>query len=191
MNKHSQLLSFLSVLALLASFVLVIFVIVPKISQLGSLSEQGNTTQQQIDLLTKKIEAIRQASGVIKSAAQDIDTLQIAIPQQQASEQALAQLSSATGTAGVQLTSVSLDNTEAGYVKVTATVFGPYDKLIVLMGDLEQNLRPVRVDDYNISTSPDSSDITTTLDISFPYIPPVKAGASVTAASTPQGGVNE
>lgn len=180
MKKQSQLTSFLSVLALLGAFILIIFVLVPKIRQLSDLSNQAKAKSEQIELKKQEIAAVRQASALIKSAKQEVQTLQIAVPDKEKTEEALAQLSDATASAGLDLTSIGLHGAQDGYVKVSATVFGPFDKVIALMGNLEKNLRPIRVDDYTVTSSEGSADVSTTLNLSFPYLP--QAVASVSAS---------
>lgn len=192
MKKQSQLISFISVLALLGAFLLIIFVVTPRVRQLWDLSSQAKGKGEQIALKQQEVESVKEASVLVKGAKQEVEMLQIAVPDKEKAEEALAQLSSATAAAGLKMTSVGLHGAQDGFVKISMSVFGPFDKFIGLMGNLESNLRPIKIDDYTVTSSEDSSDVSASLNLLFPYLPQtsptpqVSATASVNSATSNQ-----
>lgn len=169
-NKIPQNLLYLSVLALLASFILVIFVIIPKATTLKSLSNEASSKENQLTAGKDQIASLREAITLIQTAKKDVELLGVAVPAKANAEEALAQISANAQGASVQLKNVTVSGEENGNLKISVSILGKYSDTVLFMKNLETNLRPVTVNDLAISSGTDGSLLISTFNLLFPYL---------------------
>lgn len=169
-QKKSQISTYLSVLALLAAFILVITYIVPKITVLKDLSTQIVAKESELSAGKQKVEDLKKAAGLIKMARSQMETLQIAVPTKEKADEAVAQLSAASSQAGLSIQSITVGTSSGGIATLTVTTEGEFSNTVSFMSAVEQNLRPATFSDFSIASSQTDSVISATFNISIPYI---------------------
>lgn len=191
MKKNSQLVILVVLLALLLSFLGIVFVIVPQISSLKDISNQIAAKQVELSAGRAEVEAVRTAAQLIKSASSDIATLGIAVPNGAKADEALVQVTQAASQAGLTVQNASVgQGDQSGYVAFSVSTEGSYDQTVAFIANLEKSLRPAGIVDYSLSSTEKASVISATFNIKFPYVTQdVAASATVTpTGTTSQGG---
>lgn len=191
MPRNSQLTVLIVLVALLLSFLGIIFVIVPRISTLKTLSDQVAAKQAELDAGRQEVQSLKAAVQLIQSAQKDIETLGIAVPNSPKADEALVQLSQAATQAGLTVKSAAISPSEDQSITFTVSTDGQYNSAVSFIANMEKNLRPVAFIDYTLSATQNSSVISATFNISFPYIEEEET-ATTTATSTEseEGAIN-
>ena len=172
-KKPSQIILLISVFSLLVAILLVIFVIVPKVSELKNVASDVEAKKQELEAGKSKVAATKKAIQTMSSAKRDLDLLGVAIPTQPDPEDALVQVSAAAGKAGVKLSSIAIsqgDTSKGSTLGLTFSALGNFDSTIALIDNLEKCLRPITVNDYAISNSENSGDLGSTFNLKLPYV---------------------
>ncbi len=157
------------------TFFIVILYIVPKTTDLKNLSQRAAAKQSELEVGRQQVAAIRTATQLIKAARADMDTLGVAIPDKEKAEEALQQLSANASSSEITIKSVTAGTGQAetgqsGALTITVSVSGDFSNTIAFIGNLEKNLRPVKVVDYSIVASGVGALTDTTFNLSFPYL---------------------
>lgn len=184
MRKNSQFFILAVLVSLLLSILAIIFIIVPNVSSLKDLSNRVAAKEQELILGREKVQAIKEASNVIKSAQRDIQLLGVAVPEKEKADEALVQVTTAATSAGITVDRVVISPTETNSVNFTVSANGSYTDTITFMANLEKNLRPAKISDYSLSSNSLGSQVNSTFTVSFPYLPEA-ATASATASVSP------
>jgi Tfp pilus assembly protein PilO len=185
-QKKSQIPTYLSVLALLASFVIVIMFVVPKIAVLKDLSNKVALKESELNAGKQKVEDLKKASALIKTARSEMETLQIAVPTKEKVDEAVAQLSAASNQAGLSIQSITIGTPGAGVASLTVTTEGEFSNTVSFMANVEQILRPASFSDFSVASSQTNSLISATFNIAFPFIDEAELLQSDTLANTNQ-----
>jgi len=187
--KLKQTLAAISALALLASILAIIFIVVPKMRDLKSINTKVKAKEQELEAGKAKVAAVKKAAELIKKARKDLETLGVAVPNSEKAEEALLQVSSAAGEAGITVksTTISASNEGQNSLNLAVSTTGHYDSTIKFMENLEKSLRPATTDSFNFSPRPETGDVDATFQISLPYVDEA-AMASATATATAQSG---
>jgi len=167
-SNFLKYLSYFTLLALILTILGVIFMIIPRFESLKDLSTKISAKEAELDLGKKKVTALRTATQLIKTAQTDMDLLGVAIPVGKNAEEALAQLSANASTSGVSIVSTTISDGEAGHVSIALTLSGDFDGTYSFISNLEKNLRPVTIADYNMIEA--EGNIDSTLNLLFPYV---------------------
>lgn len=188
MKKNSQFFILIVLLCLLLSLLAVIFLIVPHVSTLKNLSQKVAAKEQELTLGREKVQAIRNASILIKSAQRDIQLLGVAIPEKEKADEALVQVTSAASSAGISVQSAVISPSVNSAVSLTVSASGSYENTVSFIANLEKNLRPVKISDYSLASS-SSGQISSTFTISFPYLS-AQPSPTATTGTTPTDSQN-
>ena len=167
----SSILQLGAVLALLASFIIVITYLVPQISSIKDGSNRAAAKEQELEAGKKKIQTIKTAVQLIASAKKDIETLGISMPAKAKAEEAVVQVASAASQAGAAVKSITVGDTKGGKVLLSFSTEGKFDQYTTFLDNLEKNLRPMKISDYNMTLNQnDQSLVDSTFNIEFPYV---------------------
>jgi len=189
--KLKQTLAAISALALLASILAIIFIIVPKMKDLKSINTQVKAKEQELEAGKAKVAAIKNAAALIKKARKDLETLGIAVPDQERAEEALLQVTSAAGKAEITVKSMTMSaGGEGNLLSVAVSTSGRYDNTIRFMENLEKSLRPAATTSFNFAPKVGTGDVDATFQIVLPYVNEA-ALASATATATAQSGKSD
>jgi len=189
--KLKQTLAAISALALLASILAVIFIIVPKMRDLKSINTQVKTKEQELEAGKAKVAAIKKAAELIRKARKDLETLGIAVPNKEKGEEALLQVASAAGKAEITVKSatISAGGEGRGLLSLAVSTSGRYDNTIRFMENLEKSLRPATVSSFNFSPKQGSADVDATFQIALPFVDEtVLSSPTATASGSAQSG---
>lgn len=186
--QKNQSLIYISVLALLIAFILVIIFIVPKIATLKDLSTQVAKKEDELNAGKQKVEDLKRAAALIKTARSEVETMQIAVPTKEKMDEAVAQLSAAATQAGLSIQSVTIGTPSKGMANLTVTTEGEFSNTVSFMSNIEQNLRPATFSDFSLASSQANSLISATFNLSFPFI---DESATPTPTATTNGNQTE
>ena len=170
MEKKPQLLIIIVLLALLASFLGIVFVIVPNISKLKDISDRVAAKEQKLEVGRTEVASIKEAAQLINSAQRDIELLGVAIPDGPKTDEAIVQISQAAAQSGLKIKNAAISEGAAGYITISFSTAGSYQDTVSFISNLEKNLRPVKVADYTISGADSGNLVSATFDIAFPFI---------------------
>lgn len=169
-------------MALLVAIGAVAFVIVPQLSSLRDTSNQVLAKDNELKAGQDKVAAIKQSAQLIVAAKKDIDLLGVALPVQENADEALAEAASAASDAGLTVKSISVGEAKEDRVTLAVTTTGNYAQVDKYLQNLQNNLRPVVVDNYNMSAdSSGNGALSASFSLSFPYI--AQAAATTTAST--------
>lgn len=175
----------LAVLSLLVGILVVIFFIVPQVSQIKDYSGQINQKEIELQSGQDQVQAIKEYALVLKTAKSDVEKLGVSIPTEEKADEAVLQVASAASSAGISMNSVSVSSTTTGTTNVTSeasasqtgtltlsvSTSGGYDATLGFIKNLEKNLRPVTLSNLSIAGDAEGgSDVAATFSLSFPYI---------------------
>jgi len=182
MNKSAskQRMILLSVVALLLSFLIIIFFTVARISDLKTLSTEAKAKEAELEAGIAQVQSVRNATQLIKVAKGDMQTLGIAIPDQEKGEEALAQLGANAASSGLEIKSIAIGGGDASNLGISVATTGSFDQTMTFLANLEKNLRPVKVKNYTFAAVEDSSSVDASFALLFPNLP--------SEASTGSGG---
>ena len=183
MQKNSQLFVLLVLVAFLLSFLGIVFFIVPRISSLKDLSNQVAAKDAELKAGIAEVQAIKAAVQLVASAQQSIQTLGIAVPEQARADEATVQISAAASKASISISSVTVASAENGYVNLTVSTVGSFDSTAAFISNLQNNLRPIKVIDFSIASGAEGSQLNSTFNLGFPYLPEVTTTSAETANS--------
>ncbi|MCX6809943.1 MAG: hypothetical protein NTZ65_04345 [Candidatus Berkelbacteria bacterium] len=186
-KKPSQIILLSSVFALMVGVLLVIFVIVPKVQELKTVASNVEAKKQELEAGQNKVAATKKAIQTMSAAKRDLDLLGVAIPNQPDPEDALVQISAASGKAGLKLSSIAIaqsDSTKGSSLGLTFSTLGNFDSTLALFDNLEKGLRPIVIKDYAISNSENSGDLSATFNLTLPYIIDESKAKAAAAAQT-------
>lgn len=192
MEKNNQTLNVAAVLSLLLGFLMFIFVILPKIQNIKQVSADIATKQSELKAGQEKVAALRQAVQLMTSAKKDLEILGVAIPASENAEEAFAQLAANSSASGLEIKSTGVSTGEAdsgGNLTLTITLSGKFENFKTFLENLEKNLRPVKITDYNMAYNAETTNIDTTFNLSFPYIAQEKAVTEEGNTETEEGGL--
>ena len=193
-NKNKdQTATLLAILALLVAIAVVVFVIVPQLSSLRATSNQVLAKESELTAGQEKVATIKKSAQLIAAAKKDIELLGVALPAQEKTDEAVAQAASAATDAGLTVKSISVGESKNGEVAFSITTSGNYAQIDKYLQNLKSNMRPVAVNDYNISADSNGS-LSASFSLAFPYVAKVEATATATAsasAETTGGTTNE
>lgn len=183
--------SALAVLAMLVAIIVVIFFIVPRVSAIRDLSNQVAQRESELKSGQAKVEAVKQFAMILKTAKNDIDKLGVSIPTEERADEALLQAASAASSAGVGISSVAIaasseqvqnetaqsgsgdqaqSTVKSGVLTLTISARGSYSAMLDYIKKLEENIRPVTIQNLSIASSADSSDVDGTFTLHFPFV---------------------
>lgn len=182
-TPKNQSLLLISVLALLASIVIVIVYVVPKITALKDLSNNVAIKQQELQDGKNKVEALKKATAIIKVARFEMETLGISIPAKENADEAVSQIADAAGKAGLDVESINSSSSQEGSLALVVTSSGSFGNVTGFIENIEKNLRPVRITDYTVASSGDGK-VDATINLSVPFL----AQNNTDATSTTEGG---
>jgi len=168
--KKGQGMLLISVVALLASFIIVISYLVPKISSLKDLANQVALKEQELETGKAKVEALKKATAIIKVARSEIETLGIAVPSKERADEAVAQIAKIAGDSGLNLQSVNAGAPGGGFINVTVSCEGSFPSVQTFLEKIEKNLRPVKVVDYTVASASGGASVSSTFNFSMPYV---------------------
>ncbi len=168
----------ISVLALLVSLGIVIFLVVPRVSEMKELSNSIAAKEAELEIGKNKVSALRNAVQLIKTARRDMEILGVALPPNKDIAEALVQTNANASNAGVVIQTISVGEGGAGNISVSATVSGSYEQVMGFLSNTEKNLRPMQVSDYSLVSSEGA--INATFNFLFPYL--------TLETESPQGG---
>jgi Tfp pilus assembly protein PilO len=178
MDKRSnqQKIMIVAAISLLVAFLLIIFYIVPSISDLKDKATTIASKKQEHDLGVQKVQAIRSATQAIALAKKQVSLIGVAIPEKQNAEEAVLQISTASKDASVTVKGISVGDSEvagkatAGSLGISVSVTGEYANIVKLTKALEKNLRPVNISNISVSVGNTSSEVSAKFDLNFPYL---------------------
>jgi len=186
-KKTSQALILVTVLLFIISIFLVIFVIVPKFSQIQSLNNDVKSKKEELTLGLAKIDAINNAQSIIKNSVADLALLNVALPGDKNTDEALVMVEKICDLNGLKISSVQIDSSEknTSITSLTYTLNGSYPSMVNFLSDIQKNIRPVSVESLNITSSDEGLSMTVAL--SFPYLQTKEISSqSGEAASSPE-----
>ena len=169
-KTKSQIPMLIGVMSLLIAILLVIFFIVPKTSEVKTLANEVAVKKQELELGKQKVTAIREAVKLIASAKREIDTLDVSIPQTPSADEALAQVQTIASQSEVKIVETTIGSATDGYQEVTVTISGSYMNLVNYLDKMQNNLRPIKLNAFNLFYNETTSDITMSIDLVFPYL---------------------
>jgi hypothetical protein len=169
-KPKSQIPTLIGVLALLVSILLIIFFVVPKTSEVKTLANEVAGKKQELELGKQKITAIREAIKLIASAKKEVDALNVSIPQAPSADEALAQIQAIASQSEVKIIETTIGSAADGYQEIAITMSGPYVNIVTYLDKMQNNLRPVKVNAFNLYYNEGTSDITMSIDLVFPYL---------------------
>jgi len=158
----------ISVLALLASLAIVIFLVVPRISEMKELSNNVAAKEAELEAGKNKVAALRNAIQLIKTARRDMEILGIAVPVDKDIAEALVQVNANASNSGVVIEAISAAEGETGNISISATVLGSYEQVMGFLSNTEKSLRPIKIVDYNLISTEGAVDAT--FNLLFPYL---------------------
>ncbi len=186
-KEKSQLPTLISVLALLIAVLLVIFFIVPKTSEIQSLSTEIAQKKQELELGKQKVIAIREAVKLIASAKKDVDALNVSIPQTPSADEALVQIQEIAQQSEVKIIESTVGSATNGYQELTATITGSYQNIISFLDKAQNNLRPIKMSSLNIFYNEEMGEITTSMNLMFPYLEEIETEQGDADLNTKEG----
>jgi len=158
----------IGVLALLASLAIIIFLIVPRVSEMRDLSNNIAAKEAELEIGKKKVSSLRSAVQLIKTARRDMEILGVAVPADKDIAEALVQVNANASNSGVVIDAISTSGGEAGNVSINASVKGSYEQIMGFLSNSEKNLRPIKIVDYNLVST--EGTISATFNMLFPYL---------------------
>ena len=168
-SKSSKIVT-ISVLALLIAILLVIFYVVPSISSLREQSNIASQKKSELELGRAKVKAIKDAINLINTSKDSIDKVSVALPSEPRTEEALVIISDAVANSGLALSNIAVAEIGSSDVKISFSTVGDFVKTQSLIAKLESSLRPVFFDDFEITALDETSDLNSTINVSFPYL---------------------
>lgn len=182
-TPKNQPLLLIGALALLASVVVVIVYVVPKISALKDLANKVETKQQELETGKSKVEALKKAAAIIKVARSEMETLGIAVPTKEKADEAVSQIADASGKAGLDVESINASGSQEGSLGLVVTSSGGYGNVTNFIENIEKNLRPVKITSCTVVSNSEGK-VDATINLSVPFL----AQSEASATSTPQKG---
>jgi flagellar biogenesis protein FliO len=173
-KEKSQLPTLISILSLFIALLLVIFFIVPKTSEIQAKSSEVLSKSQELELGKQKVVAIREAVKLIATAKKEVAALDVSIPQTPSADEALVQIQEMSSKSETTISEATVGSAAEGYQDLTATISGSYPNLLSFLEKIQNNLRPIKVDNLNMSINEESGDITMSLSMKFPYLEPAQ-----------------
>jgi len=167
-NTKNQAVLLASVLALLASVVIVITYIVPQFFSLKNLSNDISSKQSELDQGKNRVSALKSAAAIVKAAHSELETLGIALPASQDSDKAIAQVADAAGRAGLSVGSINSNSVQQGELTLIITGSGSYGNIADFVSNIERNLRPTKVTELSLASN--GTNVDATISLSMPFL---------------------
>lgn len=184
-EKQNKIALVFATIILFVALVVLILVVIPKVSQLKDLSNQVESKKIEYDVGKIKVENASALASMISQYQIQAQTLGIALPSSGKAEDALVEISAASGAAGLRITSAEEQTDNKGNLQVNLSTKGSYGSSVNFFGKLRDNLRPVKI--LNMSMTKVDNDITTDFTLVFPFF--VQPSISTTQVSDNSQGV--
>jgi len=180
-KKSKSAIIFATILLFVALVVLILYLL-PKISQLKTLSNQVESKKIEYETGKLRIDNIAALNEMVGQYKRQAELLGIALPSSGRAEDALLELSSAASDSNLQVISAEVNPEGKGSLQVSISTRGTFENSVGFINKLKSNLRPIKVLDLSMNKSDD--EIITSLDLNFPFFVEVSATVSKTPANS-------
>lgn len=148
------------------------FVAIPQASRLSNLTTELTVKKEQSRLLNNRRDSLQTLTFKLPGYAADIERLALAYPQEEQTVEALIQAQAMIERSGMAVESLAPTKSEERGLQMTMVLKGSYESLISLLRELDDNLRPVIIDNITVQAAANEKEVgilTATLNTSFTY----------------------
>lgn len=124
------------------------------------------------DALTNKVSALQTLQSKFASQASSLQRLQTALPSDARPQEIIVMIDSIATKSGVNVNNIQPDQqhliaSKVPTANVTVTVTGNYAAQVAFAQAVEQNLRPIIINNFNLVANGDGSSLSGTYDLGF------------------------
>lgn len=167
-QKPQNLILITSLLFMIA-IAIVAFFIAPKFYEIAKLNKEIKIQNEKYILGQRKIEAIKQASNIMKISLQEINRINVSMPLEKSADEALISIEKIAkdNNLGIKNVQIGKNDDTKSVAPVEVVMEGSFDGITGFLNALKNNLRPVEIDSYIIEPSGDK--LSFSINILFPY----------------------
>lgn len=143
-------------LAIVLSIVLIYVLMIPGFKRLSDVSIKAAARKNDLQTGRQKVADLKTAAATLSQKNQAVEALNIAVPPDKDTADAIVQVSQMVSAAGLKVQSIqpSAESESAvGQLPLTVLVQGQFPDLVKFSELAEKNLRPVKIVSINIATA--------------------------------------